>query len=158
MKTLKRIFLVAGLAAGLFFILFATRLTLTSGQYIAKADPKLAHMYNPLATFTILTAIALAVTFCLAIYLVLRSLKNNIIEGKTVSVLNWMGHSCLAAFLLSVGAFLYSTSQIGHEVGLTGGYMIIFMGIFFTGAMMLYFISQIISDAAAYRAENELTV
>lgn len=158
MLKFNRILLALGLLGGLCVIAFFTFLTLKGGASVAAADEELAYMYAPMAVCTVLTAISVGTAFTLALYLVLKSMRMNIIEKNSVKLLYVMGHACLLAAFFSIAAAVYAYSQLHQEVGLPGFYMLLFIGIFITGAMLLYFIAQVVADASDYRTDSELTV
>ena len=158
MSKIRNTILLLTLALSAFALLALFPLLLVLSRSFAEHNPEIAYMQFPilLLSYGMVTAIILAVV--IGFYLVLQSNRQNIFARKTVKRLRIMAHSFTCAFLFTTAILVYSTSQIGNEVGLPGGYIILAMGVNFAGANVLYFITSLFEKAVEYKEENELTV
>ena len=84
-------------------------------------NPELAHLRVPFLVLAILVVTVSIAALVLALILVLRSTKRNIFEARTVSSLQWIGHSFLLGTLFFAVMYIYGFVTLGSEIGLVGG-------------------------------------
>ena len=54
--------------------------------------------------------------------------------------------------------YIYGYAQLGKEIGLVGGYLVLALAGYFLAAILVYFITDLFRKAVEYKEENELTV
>ncbi|HHT44234.1 MAG TPA: DUF2975 domain-containing protein [Fastidiosipila sp.] len=128
-----------------------------SAQYV-NWNPELSHLRIPFLVLIFLVLLVSIVALVLALFLVLRSTRKNIFESLTVRMLNLIGHSFLAGALFFGVMYIYGYAQLGKEIGLVGGYLVLALAGYFLAAILVYFITDLFRKAVEYKEENELTV
>ena len=162
MKNLKRYALAGGLLILLGSVLWTSLLVGIAGWELANYDDAISHLYWPSLFLLILGTLGVCAAILGAAVIVLRSIRRNIIELPTVTLLKRMGHASMFSALIVLFYYIYLMwSFLNVRGNYRGPYELFFPIAFFaclTAALAFYFIAQVIADAVAYREENELTV
>ncbi|MDO5734353.1 MAG: DUF2975 domain-containing protein [Eubacteriales bacterium] len=116
------------------------------------------YMQYPILALCYLMLLGFIVTIGTAIRLVYISQDAKIFSTRTVKHLQLMGHATLFSFLSCLSIYIYGYSQMGKEVGLVGGQVLLFSACIFAAMNIIYFLANLFARSVAYKEESDLVV